>query len=200
MMYDLWRYHSPSKLCEPRLANSCSNYRPSWGWYACSGRDHCWEDLRGACGPPPRQSSFENLLCPAPKPWWPLKIYRICAWPMCMHWTIIINVRTWELLVPRSAQNWAVRKRKRQRVRSPWKPKPRWTVVVRLEKTMYTHMHCVPKQKMFDFFGALSIHDALSVSIPTGSPEAHGRHDRGPSRWLLQAAYLPEAIPGTCWG
>ena len=115
---------------------------------------------------------------------------------MCTHWMIIISMRTWELLVPRSAQNWAVRKRKRQRVRSPWKPKPRWTVVVRLEKTVAYFMRAsFPKQNDVEFsffFGwvyPFTIH-------PTGSPEAHGRLDRGPGWWLLQASYLSEAIPG----
>lgn len=199
VMHVWFIYYYPFKLCEPRLANSSSNYRPSWGWHACSWRDHCWEDLRGACGPSPGQSSFENLLCPFPKPWWPVKLkFRTCAWPMCTHWMIIISMRTWELLVPRSAQNWAVRKRKRQRVRSPWKPKPRWTVVVRLEKTVAYFMRAsFPKENDVDFFLGgwvypFTIH-------PTGSPEAHGRLDRG-GWWPLQASYLSEAIPGGCSG
>lgn len=93
---------------------------------------------------------------------------------MCTHWMIIISMRTWELLVPRSAQNWAVRKRKRQRVRSPWKPKPRWTVVVRLEKTVAYFMRAsFPKQNdvEFSFFLDGCIH---SLSIPQAAQKLMG--------------------------
>ena len=59
---------TPLVVCVPRLAHSCSDYCPSWWWHARSWRDHCWEDLRGTCGPSPGQSPIENLLCPFSKP------------------------------------------------------------------------------------------------------------------------------------